>query len=467
MLNRVHARSLSEAAAFAAQCAIAGFSAAALSGAPATVHWPQFRGEQASGIAEGTSLPAKWDGTKGENIRWKTPIPGLSHASPVVWGDRLFISTAVSAADNQSLQTGLFGAGDSADDMTEHAFKLICLDKRTGRLMWEQTAFTGVPKVKRHTKATHANCSPAADDQRVVAFFGSQGLYCYSHDGELKWKKDLGVLDVGPYNAMELQWGFASSPILFDGKVIVQCDVKANAFLAALDAADGREIWRIDRGDVPTWCTPTVWPSPEGPQVLCNGCQQIAAYDLRDGKEIWRLAGGGGIPVPAPVLGNGLAYFTSNHRPFRDADPQQPVFAVKLTARGELKIVDREKADPQMAWMKTRVGAYMQTPLLYGGLLYVCKDNGALSVFDAGTGEEKWKLRLGSGRTGFTASAVAGDEKVYYTSEEGQVFVLTAGKEGEPTSINELGETCLATPAISEGVMYWHTRRHVIAVGGA
>ena len=431
-------------------------------------NWPQFRGPQASGVAEGFPLPSNWNVPKNINLRWKTPIPGLAHSSPVIWGDRLFVTTAVSSANNQSLQTGLFGAGDSADDMTEHDFKVYCLDKNSGKVLWEKTAHTGVPKVKRHTKATHVNCTPAVDGRHLVVLFGSEGLYCYSHDGELRWKKDLGVLDVGPHNAMELQWGYASSPILADGRVVVQCDVKRDAFAAAFDAADGRELWRLERLDVPTWATPTAWRSPDGWQVIFNGCQHIAAIDLATGREIWQLAGGGGIPVPAPVIGDGLVYLTSNHRPYRDVDPPQPVFAVKLNAKGKLKIQDQEKPDPQMAWMKTKAGAYMQTPLLYQNLLYVCKDNGALTVLDAKTGELKSRERLGSGSTGFTASPVAGDGKIYFTAEDGSVSVLpagAAGNQGGPPMGGELGETCLATPAISEGVIYWRTRGHVVAIG--
>lgn len=432
---------------------------------PRSPHWPQFRGAQAVGVADGAPLPTEWNVDDKRGLRWKTEIPGLAHSSPIIWGDKLFVTTAVSTADNQTLRVGLYGAGDSADDMTEHAFKVYCLDKKTGKILWDKTAHTGVPKVKRHTKATHVNCTPAADEKYVVAFFGSEGLYCYTHDGELKWKKDLGVLDVGPHNGPELQWGFASSPIVYDGKAIVQCDVKSGAFLAAFDLADGKELWRTGRDDVPGWSTPTAWRGPSGPQVICNGCKHMGAFDLKDGKEIWRMSGGGGIPVPAPVVADGLIYLTSNHQPITAGDPRQPVFAVKADAKGELKLEGDEFKNPSVAWMKTRVGSYMQTPLVYRGLVYVCKDNGMLAAFDAKTGEEKFKRRLSEAGTGFTASAVAGDGKLYYTSEEGEVYVLPAGEDRDPLAVNKLGETCLATPAISEGVMYFRGRENVIAIG--
>ncbi|MFN0138375.1 MAG: PQQ-binding-like beta-propeller repeat protein [Phycisphaerae bacterium] len=434
--------------------------------AQAQSHWPQFRGPAAAGVADDRPLSTKWDVPAGEGVLWKTEIKGLAHSSPVIWADRLFVTTAISKADNQSLRTGLFGAGDSADDMTEHDFKVICLDKKTGKVLWDETVHSGVPKVKRHVKATHVNCTPAVSDRFVVAFFGSEGLYCLAHDGTLKWRKDLGVLDVGPHNGMELQWGFASSPIIVDDKVIVQCDIKANSFLAAFDINDGRELWRTKREDVPGWCTPTAHKLGDTTQIICNGCTQIAAYDAKDGRNVWQLSGGGGIPVPAPVIGDGLIYFTSNHRPLRDSDPPQPVFAVKAEAKGTLEHGSEDKPAPQMAWMKTRIGSYMQTPLLYRGVLYVCKDNGMLVALDAASGDERWKRRLTQEPTGFTASAVAGDGKLYYTSEDGLVSVLAADKDRDALATNNLGETCLATPAISDGVIYWRTRGHVLAIGG-
>ncbi len=222
------------------------------------VHWPSFRGRQAKGVAEGYATPTEWSVEDGTNIRWKTPIAGLAHSSPSIWGDRLFVTTAVRTEGDPSLRVGLYGDIASVNEDVVQRWRVYGLDKNTGEILWERTAHEGIPKVKRHPKSTHANPTPATDGEHVVAFFGSEGLYCYDMDGELLWKKDLGVLNSGFFQAPQAQWGFASSPIIHDGRVLVQSDVLEDSFLAAFDIRDGREIWRTERDDVPTWGTPTV-----------------------------------------------------------------------------------------------------------------------------------------------------------------------------------------------------------------
>jgi outer membrane protein assembly factor BamB len=297
----------------------------------------------------------------------------------------------------------------------------------------------------------------AADDARLVALFGSEGLYVYDHAGALLWKKDLGILDSGFFRAPEAQWGFGSSPVLHDGKLLVQADIQKGSFLAAFDAASGRELWRTPRADVPTWSTPTVHVGVGRAQVVVNGFKHIGGYDLATGKEIWRMAGGGDIPVPTPVASHGLLFITNAH------GGAAPIYAVKETASGELT---SQTGGPHLAWSQTRDGAYMQTPLVYGDLLYVCRDNGILGVYEATTGQRVYQQRLGEGTTGFTASAVAADGKIYFTSEEGDVYVLKSGREFTLLATNRLGEVTLATPAIVDGVIFFRTRDHVIAVGG-
>jgi outer membrane protein assembly factor BamB len=424
------------------------------------VDWPSFRGPQAAGVAEGFPTPARWDAVKGDGLRWKTPVPGLGHSSPVVWGDLVCVTAAVSGLPDAGLKVGLYGNIEPVEDLSVHVWKVHCLDKRTGKPRWERTARTGPPKVKRHPKATHANSSLATDGRTLVALFGSEGLHAFDLSGTPLWTKDLGVLDSGFFRVPEAQWAFGSSPVLHDGKVVVQADVQKGSFLAAFDAASGRELWRTARADVPTWSTPTVLTIGGRTQVVVNGWKHIGGYDLDRGTELWRMTGGGDIPVPTPVAGHGLVFLTNAH------GDSAPILAVRPSARGDVSLKEGETSNAHVAWSQPRDGGYMQTPLVYGDQLYVCRDNGVLSVFEAATGKRLYQERLGDGRTGFTASAVAADGKVYYTSEDGEVFVLKAGPTFEILARNPLGEVTLATPAISEGTLLFRTRGHVLAIGG-
>ncbi len=430
----------------------------AVMGAPPTVDWPSFRGADAKGISDGYATATMWSIQPAKNIKWSVPIAGMAHSCPIVWQNRVFVLTAESAKSKQDLRVGLYGDIASVNENVEFNWKVICLDKNSGKVLWEQTAYKGIPKVKRHQKASHANITPATDGKRVVAFFGSEGLYCYDMDGKLQWSKDLGVLDSGYYRVPEAQWGFASSPILFEDKVIVQCDTQKNSFIAMFDAANGNEIWRTARKDVPTWSTPTVYRDAKRTQVIANGYKQIAGYDVASGKELWTLAGGGDIPVPTPVVSDGLIYITSAH------GGPSPIFAIRTDASGDITLKGNDTSSDAIAWSMKRGGNYMQTPLVVGGYLYCCLDNGALSCFEAKTGKRLYRETLGSGHDGFTASGVAADGKLYFTSEEGEVHVVKAGPEFKLLATNKMEEPCMATPAISEGVLFFRTRTHLVAV---
>ncbi|MBW7904446.1 MAG: PQQ-like beta-propeller repeat protein [Phycisphaerae bacterium] len=440
----------------------------AWAGEPAGVHWPGFRGPLASGVAEGFALPTSWDVEKGENIRWRTPIAGLGHSCPAIWGDRVFLTTAVSEA-SQELRVGLYGDIAPVDETRPFEWKLLCLDKKTGKVLWERVCHKGVPRVKRHPKGSHANCTPATDGRYVAAFFGPEGLHCYDLSGQHLWSKDLGELDAGFHAVPAAQWGFGSSPIIHEGRVIVQCDVQKDSFIAAFDAGDGRELWRTARAEAPTWCTPTLYfPEAAGgtngaapaAQIVVGGWRHIGAYDFSTGKEIWKMAGTGGIPVPTPIADRDLLFFTANHR------PTPFVAAVRANARGEIALPTDDRKHEAVAWADAGFGAYMQTPIVYRGVLYVCRDNGVLAAYDARTGKQHFRERLGDGRTGFTASPVAGDGKLYYTSEQGDVFILNAARDFEPITSGQIGQTCMATPAVSEGVLYFRTEKELIAIGG-
>ncbi|MDX1934420.1 MAG: PQQ-binding-like beta-propeller repeat protein [Capsulimonadales bacterium] len=423
-------------------------------------HWPSFRGANASGVADGTPVASAWDVEAGRNVQWKTAIPGLGHSSPIVWGDRLFVTTAISGAAKPELKVGLYGDIAPVEDDTSHEFRVYCLNKKTGKILWQRTAYRGVPRVKRHTKATHANSTMATDGKNVLAFFGSEGLYCYDMDGNLRWKKSLGVLDSGFFMVPDAQWGFASSPIPVDGKALVQCDIQKNGFVAAFDLKDGRELWRTPRKDVPTWSTPSIVEVGGRKQMIVNGWKHIGAYDVATGKEVWRLTGGGDIPVPTPLVAEGLIFITNAHGRL------SPLYAIRPTAKGDITLTGDATSNTHIAWSIPRGGAYMQTPLAYRGYLYSCRDNGVLTCFEAKTGKQVYQERLGTGRTGFTASPVAADGKLFFTSEEGDVYVVKAGPAFEVIGVNPMGEVCMATPAISAGVLFWRTQGHLVAIGG-
>jgi outer membrane protein assembly factor BamB len=423
-------------------------------------NWPGFRGTRAAGIAEGAPTPETWDVPSSRNLVFRTPVPGLAHSSPVLWGDRLFLTTAVSGRADDPLRVGLYGNITPVQDDSVHRWQVLAFDKTSGTLLWERTAHEGVPKIKRHPKSTHANPTPATDGRRLVASFGSEGLYCYDFSGKLLWKRDLGRLESAFFQVPEAQWGFASSPILYQDMVIVQADVLNDSFLAAFSAEDGRPLWRTGRSDVPTWSTPNVVEVGGRPQIVVNGWKHMGGYDARTGEEIWRMRGGGDIPVPTPVMAAGLIFITQSH------GPGSPIYAIRPSARGEIAPGPSGSSE-HVAWSIAQGGAYMQTPLVYGEYLYVCRDNGALSCFKAKTGELMYRERLGSGGGGFSASPVAADGKLYFTSEEGQVYVVRAGPKFEVLATNELGEITMATPAISEGRLYFRTRSHLLAVGAA
>ncbi|MDA2927134.1 PQQ-binding-like beta-propeller repeat protein [Acidobacteria bacterium AH-259-G07] len=420
-------------------------------------HWPSFRGPGANGLAEGYPTASTWNLETSENVEWKTPIPGLGHSSPIVWGDRIFVTTAVSSQKNPKLKVGLYGDIRPVDEDTIHSWRLYCLDKHTGQILWERVAHEGVPRIKRHPKSTHANATPVTDGKRVVAFFGSEGLYCYDMKGTLLWKKDLGLLDSGYYLVPSAQWGWASSPIIHNNKLIVQCDVQKNSFIAGFDIRDGREIWRTPRSDVPTWSSPTVHGGARRTQVIVNGYRHIGGYDIQTGQELWRLTGGGDIPVPTPVVADGLIFITNAH------GAMAPIYAIRVRARGDISLQGDASSDEYIAWSQKRGGAYMQTPLVRGEYLYSCRNNGVLSCYQAKTGERLYQKRLGKGG-GFTASPVSADGKIYFSSEDGDIYVIKAGPEFELLAVNSMGEICMATPAISEGTLFVRTQRHLVAI---
>ena len=422
-------------------------------------NWPQFRGQHGLGLSSGHP-PTEWDLATGKNVAWSSVVPGLGHASPIVWGDHIFLATATRTDDEQpSLQTGwLGGAGESAEDKGYWTWQLICLDVNTGAPLWNNDVYEGDPTIKRHMKGSHANCTPATDGKHVVAFFGSEGLYCYDFEGMLKWERNFGRLHSGPYDDRKLEWGFASSPVIHDGHVIVQCDCLNTNFIAVLDIETGKEIRRINRdGEVATWSTPTIVPFGDKTQIICNGYRKMAGYDIETGEQLWFLKNGGDVPVPTPLFANNLIYLTNGHS-------ASPTFAVKPTAIGDLTPERNKPLNDGLAWWESKDGAYMPTPLVKDGLLYTCNDDGRLAVRDARTGALMYRQRVGSGARTYSASAVAASDRLYFCSERGEVTVVAAGKQFTKIASNQLNETIMATPAITGDRLLIRTVEHLICL---
>ncbi|MBL8823071.1 MAG: PQQ-binding-like beta-propeller repeat protein [Planctomycetia bacterium] len=421
-------------------------------------NWPGFRGESNAGVVDGQFPPTSWNSKTGKHLAWKTPIPGLGLSCPVVWGNQLFVTTAINLdSPKPSLRIGQYGDVDSVAESSPHVWKVYCLDATTGNVLWEQTSCTGVPKTKRHMKSSHANATPATDGRHVVVNFGSEGLYCYSMDGRLLWKNQLGKLGSGWFFNPDYEWGFGSSPIIFGDNVIVQCDIGKNSFIAAYSLQDGSTMWQTPRDEIPSWCSPTVvYPEKGKPELVTVATKFARGYDPYSGEELWKLGKFSEIAVPTPFYAKGLIYLTTGYRPI------QPIFAVKPGARGDITLEKGKEINDWIAWSKTRGGPYLPTPLVYGDHLYVCSNNGVLSCYEASTGKVIYQKRLG-GANGYTASLVAADGRIYCTDEEGLVRVVKAGPEFQLLALNPLDEECLCHPAISNGTIFFRTRSQVQA----
>lgn len=420
--------------------------------------WPVYRGYMSSGVLDNANLPETFDFTSGQNIKWKTEIPGMGISSPVIWGNKLFITTAVSESDKAGFKPGIFGDVTPVNDSSMHEWKVICIEKNTGKILWERVSCKGIPKVKRHPKSTHANTTAATDGNFVVAFFGSEGLYCYDMTGNLKWQKNLGILKSAFFIMKNAEWEFASSPVIHDGVVIIQCDVLENSFVAAYDLKTGKEKWKTMRDEYPGWCTPNIYKNGGKTYIAVNGFKHRGGYDFETGREIWKMSGGGDIQIPTPVVGNDLIYFNSAH------GKSSPIMAVQTGASGDITLKEGETSNNFIKWYLPRGGSYMHTMLLYHERLYNVNWNGTVNCYDPLTGKEIYNGKLGKAGS-FIASPVASDGKIYIVDEAGTVYIIQDGDTFNKLAEIPLNDICMTAPAITDGMIYFRTQKNLICVG--
>jgi len=415
--------------------------------------WAGWRGPGGQGIAAATGLPTEWSDSK--NVAWKTPIPGKGHSSPVVWGDRIFLTTAIEgevvagAKAVQHLDEGKeFIHPDAVGADRKHKFEVLAIDAKTGKILWEKVAFEGTPHDSAHRKASFASPTAVTDGKRVYAFFGSEGLYAYDFDGKRLWKAAMpGIANMGV--------GYGTSPVLHDGFVILQCDEDGGveSFIAAYDAATGKEAWRVPRKIQVSWATPVIVRAGERDELVTAGAEWLIAYEPKTGKELWRSKGLGSNAVPTPVVGKDIVVLTSGY-------PSKRAIAIKPGGSGDITGSDR------VLWTYEKGTAYVPSPILYGDFVYLVTDKGLMTCLDAKTGAVRYEgARLPVPAT-FMASPVAFEGKILLPSQDGDTFVIKAGPAHEVLRTNSLGEPISASPAIANGRIYIRGEKTLFAIGG-
>ena len=370
------------------------------------------------------------------------------------------MATAVSSSGNDFFRTGDYSGASSVDDLSAHSWRLYALDIESGRIVWEREVHQGVPRTTRHMKGSQASSTPVTDGRYIVAIFGTVGIFAaYDMDGEPLWKKDLGLLDNGSYYDSNDQWGHSSSPIIYGDTVIIQVDRQEDSFVAAYDLATGNELWRTRRdNEISSWGTPTIVAGSAGDELITNGTS-IRGYDPKTGKLRWTLGPNSDVAIPTPVAGPEFVYVTAGYPPLR------PICAIRPGSSGDISLAGRATSSDAIAWSSRRGGSYIPTPIFYRGVLYTLSNNGVIAGYDGQTGERVYQARVGRVGGAFTASPIAADGRLYLINEDGDAYVLKAGREYVLIARNDIGEIVMATPAISDGLIVIRTFGHVYGIG--
>lgn len=418
-------------------------------------NWPGWRGN-GSGISNENKLPLNWSEEK--NVRWKIPIPGAGHSSPIIWGKRVFITTAIAEDPNvESFRGGVYMGGNRATpDKSGYSYNVICLDTDQGSIQWSKAVLQQEPRTRRHTKNTYASETPVTDGKYVFASFGSAGLYCLDFEGNLIWQRDIGLFRV------RQGWGTGASPVLFQNTVIVNCDSDDDSYIAAFDKRTGNPVWRTEREEGPSWGTPFLFEAGVQTIVVTNATKRMRGYEFETGTLLWECAGGSMISVPSPVSTRGLVFLSSGHSlPFS----RQPIIAVHAEASGDITPARGETQSKGIAWSRSKGGPYVTSPIAVGDYLYVPSDRGYLSCYEAQTGKTIYeKQNLGSGNT-ITSSPIAAEGKIYIQTEDGECYVVKQGPKFEILTVNKLDETFCASAAVSGGKVFLRGRKHLYSIG--
>jgi outer membrane protein assembly factor BamB len=432
---------------------IAAVASLGAAGSAANTNWPGFRGPGARGIADGHALPVSWNVKAGENVRFSTRVPGSGHASPIVWADRVYLTTAVADGAPPLKLGDSGGIGLEADDRP-YRWQVLALDARSGAVAWTRDVHSGKPRAKRHVKSSQANATPVTDGRAIAAVLGSEGLHVFEMDGRPRWSVDLGKLDPGLFGDPTSEWGHASSPVLFEDRVIVQVDRHAGSLLAAYDVRTGREAWKVARDERPVWATPTLVSVGGHPELVVVGGYHVRGYDPKTGRELWRFADDAQVKTPTPFEADGLLIFAGGYR-------GRPMYALKPGGRGDLSVPESAPASGALAWRTERGGPYTSTPVAYRGVLYGVRDEGVMVAHDMKTGTRLFQERTG---TSHSASLLASDGHVYAFGETGEALVLKASRAFEVLARNDMGDTVMATPAIAHGTLYVRTGGGLVAI---
>ena len=415
------------------------------------VHWPQFRGTGAMGVAEHPGLPEKWN--QGKNVSWKVAVEGMGWSCPCVWGERIFITTAVSSVATEKIKEGLYFGGERPAPKDLHEWKVVCLDLKTGKTLWSQTVHSGVPPHARHLKNSYASETPVTDGERVYAYFGNVGLFTFDMDGNRIWEYR--------WKSVKTRhgWGTAASPCLHKDRIYVINDNDEQSFLAALDKKSGALVWSKDRDEPSNWSPPFVWENSLRTEIITPGTGRTRSYDL-DGNVLWTLRGLSSITVPSPFASGDLLYLCSGYV----GDKRKPLFAIKPGAQGDITLGSDETENRFIAWCQKKAAPYMPTPLLYDGRVYVLLDRGLLSCYEAKTGKVIYdRERLGRSAK-FTASPLAYNGRIFCFGERGETVVVEAGDSFRMIGRNELGDLIMSTPAIAGNSLLIRTINHLYCI---